>query len=348
MFDKKFWKNKRVLVTGHYGFKGSWLCSFLSLLNADTYGLSINDNKLKKNFHQINQASKITTILEDVRNYDKLNKVISDIKPEIIIHLAAQSLVIEGYSSPHNTFTTNLLGTLNLLEIFRETKSKVLLNITSDKVYKPSNQLLSEGDELFGIDPYSNSKSCSELISYSYQKSFFEKSKYKGFATVRAGNVIGGGDWSKNRIVPDIMNSIFNKKKLILRNPNSIRPWQHVLEPISGYLKLIELIYKKPNIYSSSYNFGPNKSCHKTVNYMVKYFEKLANTKTRKEIHKIALKETKFLALNSSYAQKKIKWSPKLDIEKSLDFTFKWYQSYFNKNNMTDFTRYQIAQYMDL
>ena len=236
---RNFYKNKRVFISGHTGFKGIWLTSILLSFGAKITGLSLNDNK-KKLFKEYVEYKKVNSYFGNIENYNFLKKILNKNKPEIIFHLAAQSLVIDGYKFPLKTFRTNILGTLNVLEIGRNiSELKSIIIVTSDKCYKNSNKLKSykETDDLGGIDPYSSSKAATEIVAESYLKSFFYKSEI-GLATVRAGNVIGGGDWSKNRIVPDCMRSIKNDSKLILRNPNHIRPWQHVLDPLNGYLLL--------------------------------------------------------------------------------------------------------------
>ena len=270
------YKNKKVLITGHTGFKGSWLTIWLNMLGANILGYSIDTPTNPSMFKSINIKKKIIDIKGDVRNFKKLDLVIKKFKPEIIFHLAAQPIVTESYKNPQETFTTNILGTLNVLECVRQNSFlKACVIVTSDKCYK-NRELYrgyKENDQLAGVDPYSASKSSAEIISHSYFNSFFTK---KNVATARAGNVIGGGDWSSERVVPDYFRALQNKKKLKIRNPNSTRPWQHVLEPLGGYLLLGKfLIDNKRYVSNNSYNFGPgNNIKNKTVLDLVKSLNK--------------------------------------------------------------------------
>ncbi len=259
---KFFWK-KKVFITGHTGFKGSWLIIILNLLGAKVYGYSLKPKK-KSLFNQIDGGKIIEkSFYGNLNDYKKLKSKISQVKPNIIFHLAAQPLVIESYKNALNTHNTNIMGTINLLEICRGINSiQSIVIITTDKVYKikKNKSLFSETDELGGDDPYSASKACSEIVTLSYIKSFFNNSRLKfKVSTARSGNVIGGGDYSDNRLVPDILNSINRKKKLIIRNPKSIRPWQHVIEPLIGYLILAQKQFKKKINQDPSWNFGPEK-----------------------------------------------------------------------------------------
>jgi CDP-glucose 4,6-dehydratase len=303
-----FYKNKRIFITGHTGFKGIWLTSALLNFGAKITGLSLNDEK-KKLFNEYIKNKEIKSYFGNVENYSFLKKVIKKAKPQIIFHLAAQSLVINSYKEPLRTFKTNTFGTLNLLEIARNVSAiKSVIIVTSDKCYKNYGKFkfYKETDALGGVDPYSSSKAAVEIFADSYLKSFFLKSKI-GLATVRAGNVIGGGDWSKNRIVPDCIRSIQRKNKLTIRNPNHIRPWQHVLDPVNGYLLLAMKIYFNYKKYSGSWNFGPSykqvKSVRSIVNLIIK--------KSKKKIEVVVLRNKNYesycIKLNSSKSKKKIK-----------------------------------------
>ena len=244
----KFWMNKKVLVTGHTGFKGGWLSLWLSHLGADVLGYSLKPNVKKNFFNAVNLSNEINSIIGNIKDYNKLKKVINKYRPEIIFHMAAQPLVIDSYEDPRNTYETNVMGTLNILEAIRSDKgTKAFINITTDKCYlnNSSKKDFIESDPLGGHDPYSSSKACSEILTSSFRDSFFKNKNNTNIATARAGNVIGGGDWSKNRIIPDILNSIYSSKKINIRNPLSIRPWQHVLEPLYGYMLLAEKLYSK-------------------------------------------------------------------------------------------------------
>jgi CDP-glucose 4,6-dehydratase len=345
-----FYKNKKVLITGHTGFKGSWLTLWLHLLGAKVVGMSLYELKKPNHFNLIKIKKKIISIKADVSNFDAFKKVIKKYKPEIIFHLAAQPLVIDSYSKPYNTFKYNSFGTLNLLEILKENlfvKSAVF--ITSDKTYKNIQKkiLYKEEDELKGTDPYSASKSAADIIINSYSKSFPKTPCQIGIA--RAGNVIGGGDWGKNRIIPDIINCWSNNKTAIIRNPDSTRPWQHVLEPIYGYLILGKLLYKKKIYSGEAFNFGPNYRTDITVKKLVLRLSKLWPKAVVKVIKKKPkYKEDKFLKLNSKKAKKKLNWSTLLTFEKLCALTFEWYFNWSKnkyKKNYFQISSKQILEY---
>ena len=331
-----FYKNKRIFITGHTGFKGIWLTSALLNFGAKITGLSLNDEK-KILFNEYIKNKEIKSYFGNVENYSFLKKVIKKAKPQIIFHLAAQSLVINSYKEPLRTFRTNTFGTLNLLEIARNVSGiKSVIIVTSDKCYKNYGKFkfYKETDALGGVDPYSSSKAAVEIFADSYLKSFFLKSKI-GLATVRAGNVIGGGDWSKNRIVPDCIRSIQRKNKLTIRNPNHIRPWQHVLDPVNGYLLLAMKIYFNYKKYSGSWNFGPSykqvKSVRSIVNLIIK--------KSKKKIEVVVLRNKNYesycIKLNSSKSKKKLNWKPKYNFEDAINLTYDWYSQYLiNKSSI--------------
>jgi CDP-glucose 4,6-dehydratase len=269
---KKFYKKKKVLITGATGFKGSWLAFWLSKIGAKVYTIGNNPNKNKNLFYGLNLEKKTKLSILDIRNYSKLNLVIKKIKPEIIFHLAAQPLIFKSYKIPKKTYETNALGTLNLLESCRQNKSlKSLICVTSDKCYESNYSLkgFKETDKLGGKDPYSGSKACAEIITKTYAESFFQNSKV-GIATARAGNVIGGGDWSDNRLIPDAVRSIKRGKTIIIRNPKFNRPWQHVLEPLYGYLWLGYNLSVNKKKFSCPWNFGTNKNTVTNVEQIVK------------------------------------------------------------------------------
>ena len=269
-----FYKNKRVLVTGATGFKGSWLCSWLLHMGAKVYGSGYSPNQNKNLFYQLKLQKKIKLAIFDIRDQKKLENFIFKSKPSIIFHLAAQPLIIESYLKPHLTIDINVRGTLNVLEAskkFNFIKSVVL--ITSDKCYENVGKLTryKEDDVLGGIDPYSASKSASELIIRAYRESFFKNKKNCGISSARAGNVIGGGDWSTKRLIPDCIKSLLKNKVVFLRNPNFNRPWQHVLEPIRGYLMLAKKQFQEPKKYSDAWNFGTKNNSVKSVKEIVDY-----------------------------------------------------------------------------
>ena len=342
------WKNKRVLVTGNKGFKGSWLTLQLYSLGAKVYGIDKNKNissllasKLKNYNYQFNV---------DILNLDKTFQIIRDIKPQIVIHLAAQPLVLTGLKKPIETFKSNIIGLVNVLESIKATRSvKSVINVTSDKVYSNKNTKISfkENFDLDAIDPYSGSKVCSEIISKVYRKSYFENLNIDLY-TARAGNVIGGGDISENRIFPDIFRSIRDKKKLIIRNPNHTRPWQHVLDCNNGYLKLIENTFYKP-LNNKSWNFGPNQSDIMNVRNLIREANYCLpkNKKIKTEILKNEniLKKT-YLSLNASLAKKHLKWKQKYSLKESVNSTMNWYVNYLKNNNkIIDLSLREIENY---
>lgn len=330
----KFWKNKKILITGCNGFKGSWLSFVLYKLGAKVSGFGLNDQKKINLFKELGLKKKIKFKYLDIRNKKNLEKYLKKNKFDFVFHLAAQPLVIEGYKNPVKTFETNILGTLNLLHLINlKFEKKIILNVTTDKVYlkKKKNSGYKEDDELGGSDPYSASKACSEIVSYCFKQSY---SKKKGnlISTARAGNVIGGGDWSKNRLIPDIIASWKNKKILKVRNPNSIRPWQHVLDPTFGYMYLVYKMYLNKN-YSGSYNFGPiiNNNI-KVINIIHNLQENLKNFDYNIIKKSSKLKEDKYLNLNSAKAKNFLGFKNKLSIKKSLDMTARWYKNFYDGN----------------
>ena len=345
-----FYKNKKILITGHTGFKGSWLSCILNSYGANIFGIS--DRKINSLIYRKKIAEYKREYFFDLKEKKKIEKIITKIKPDIIFHLAAQSLVFKSYENPSKTWQSNLLASLNTLEASRSLNKKItLIMITSDKCYKNKEikRGYSEIDELGGDDPYSASKAATEIMIKSYFVSFLKKNKKIRIATSRAVNVIGGGDWSDHRLVPDIIKSWKKNKKVIISNPNSTRPWQHVLEPLSGYLKLAELLDKKKNLNGHSFNFGPNKKNNYTVMDLTKkiaiFFKKKNFCKIRKskKFH-----EANLLKLNSKKSEELLKWQPRLNFRKTAEFTASWYLNYFNKKtNIKEFTFSQISNYFN-
>ena len=347
---KNFWKGKRILITGHTGFKGSWLSIWMKILGAKVFGISLPPASGKNIFKISNLKNKIDkNIYLDIKDKDKLKKEIIKLKPEIIFHLAAQSLVIESFKNPINTIETNILGTANLLEISKEIKSlKTIIIVTTDKVYSNKNKknFFNEKDELGGDDIYSYSKVCVEMLVDSYKKLFFKNKK--NIITVRAGNVIGGGDWSKNRLIPDFIRSYENNLKFFVRNPKHVRPWQHIIDCLYGYILIAEKISKKRFQNLSTLNFGPNNDDVSSVNKVVKII--LKKLQLRKKIilmnKKTTYQEKFFLALNSKLAKKSINWSSKISLDESVNLTLNWYINFFKKKDMYDYTCKQIKNYI--
>ena len=346
-----FYKNKKVLVTGATGFKGSWLCSWLLHMGAKVYGSGYSPNQNKNLFYKLKLHKKIKLGIFDIRDQKKLEKFIFRSKPSIIFHLAAQPLIIESYLKPHSTIDINIRGTLNILEAskkFNFVKSVVL--ITSDKCYENVGKLTryKENDTLGGIDPYSASKSSSELIIRAYRESFFNNKRNCGISSARAGNVIGGGDWSANRLIPDCIRSLLDKKDIFLRNPNFNRPWQHVLEPLMGYLILAKKQFKEPKKYSDAWNFGTKNNSVKSVKEIVDYMISFWGSGKIKVNRENKFYEQKNLQLDINKAKKRLKWIPTYSVKRGVQITTEWYlQVYKNKKDPFEITNKQIINYMN-
>ena len=349
MFEKKF-KNKKVIVTGHTGFKGSWLVLWLKLLGAKIIGISLNSPTKPSHFDKLNLKKKIIHINLDIRNLKKLEKIFKKFQPDFVFHLAAQSLVKKSYRNPIETFGTNTIGTLNVLESLKKIRKKFsAVIITSDKSYKnlTIKRGYHENDLLGGEDPYSASKGAAELIIQSFCKSYFKNDKKKNIAVARAGNVIGGGDWSDDRLIPDCVKSWSKYKKVLIRNPKSTRPWQHVLEALRGYLILALQLYNDNKLHGEPFNFGPKNSQNKDVITLVKQMKKNWNKVTWKEANKQnQLFEAKLLKLNSLKAEKRLRWKPILNFAETVKMTTEWYKNYYeNKKNIREFSIKQIKNY---
>jgi CDP-glucose 4,6-dehydratase len=348
MLNLKFFKGKKVFITGHTGFKGSWLTYILYLSGAKVAGYSLKPKNKFDNFCLLKLEDKIKNYYGDVRDKKNLTNKIKTFKPNIVFHLAAQPLVKESYKNPKFTFSTNIIGTLNILEILREVKSvKSTLIITSDKCYKNYEKKsgYSETDELGGEDPYSASKAAAENVFYSYQKTFFNNKNKIGLVSVRAGNVIGGGDWSQDRIIPDLMKSIIYKKKFMIRSPKSTRPWQHVFDLLNGYLILSKKIYGN-NKLNGSWNFGPNEN-HITVKEVITKLIDTLGVK-KKIIIKMdkKIKETGLLSLKINKSKKYLKWKTKISLNQNLKIIAEWYLCYINdKKNIEKLSKDQVERY---
>lgn len=350
---KNFFKNKRVLITGHTGFKGSWLTLMLSSYGAKIYGYALNPIS-RPNFFDGLKLSKylVKDYRENILDLNKLKSVIKKNKPEIIFHLAAQSSVLVSYNKPIDTIKTNVIGTINLLEALRDNKSaKSIIIATTDKVYLnlEEKKPFKENDNLGGHDIYSGSKAACEISVQSYSKSFF-KNRNCNIATVRSGNCIGGGDWTKDRIIKDCAESFLNKKKLIIRYPNATRPWQHVMEPLFGYIKLSENLYKNKK-FEGSWNFGPKRKSNLRVLEVAKFAKKILNSNSKIKIKKSPFYESTNLSLDSRKSLKLLKWETLLNAKLALKLSFDWYKNHKinrNKNEIIKFTFDQIAYYKRL
>lgn len=350
-----FWNKKTVLITGHTGFKGSWLAIYLKELGANVVGYSLDPKHEKDNYVLCNLKNKIKDIRGDIRDIDKLWSVFEKHSPDIVFHLAAQPLVIDSYKDPYTTYDTNVMGTLNVLECIKRLDKKVsAVMITTDKCYKNKEQIWGyrENDPLGGYDPYSSSKACCEILIDSFRNSFFNIKDYnihqKSISSVRAGNVIGGGDWSDFRIIPDCIKSIENNEEMIIKNPYSIRPWQHVLEPLRGYILVAQKSYINPQKYSGEYNFGPNLKDMVTVSNLVsKIYGYYKIDKNIKIENNTKFHETKVLFLDISKSKLILSWEPMLDIDKTIEWTVNWYKNY-KDNEVYQICKNQVLQYINL
>lgn len=350
--NQQFWKGKRIFITGHTGFKGGWLCLLLKSLGASVYGLALSPVTDSSLYEACRISGLIDgSIIGDIRDIHLLKTKIKDINPDIVFHLAAQPLVRNSFIDPVGTYSTNVIGTVNLLESVRYANSvQAVVNVTTDKCYDNKEWVYPyrENDALGGFDPYSNSKACAELVTLSYRRSFFEKTNIN-VATARAGNVIGGGDWSKDRLIPDIIRSVNSRNKLRIRYPNAVRPWQHVLEPLLGYLSLAEnMASPSGNEFADAWNFGPSTTqvCSvKEILTMIQQTDFGQNISW--EIEAGNLHEANMLSLDSSKSNLRLRWLPKLSIFQTLEKTFNWYSAYYNGSDMLEYSNQEIQEYLN-
>lgn len=347
-----FWKNKKVFITGHTGFKGSWLVLILHHLGAKVSGYALDPISKPNFFDNLKLSSFLQhDFREDIKNLSKLSKAIKKCKPEIVFHLAAQSSVLVSYENPDDTVNTNIIGTFNLLKSIKLNRSiKSAIIVTTDKVYLNEDKKINfdENSKLGGHDIYSSSKACCEIITESFVKSFIDKNKCK-IATVRSGNCIGGGDWTEDRIVKDCVEAFIHKKNLLIRSPNATRPWQHVMEPVCGYLKLAEKLYgKNGQRFIGSWNFGPNQINLSVLN-LAKIGKRIFNSKSKIIIDKSEQKklhEAKYLSLNSQKSFKILKWKVYMNPETSLKLTFDWFRVFYaNKKDRKKVVEFTINQF---
>lgn len=348
-----FWKNKRVILTGHTGFKGSWLSLWLQSMGAQVVGYALAP-PTKPSLFEIAEVGKgMTSIIGDIRDLKHLNTVFTEYKPEIVFHMAAQPLVRYSYIEPVETYSTNVMGTVNLFEAVRATKSvKAVVNVTTDKCYENREWAWGyrENEPMGGYDPYSSSKGCAELVTAAYRNSYFHPEKYNthgvAIASGRAGNVIGGGDWAEDRLIPDIMRAITQGNLVNIRSPHSIRPWQHVLEPLSGYLLLAQKLYEEGAAYAESWNFGPSDEDAKPVQWIV---EKL--TTSWGEDARWMLDggdhphEAHYLKLDCSKAKARLDWHPRWTLPATLNSIVRWNKQWLAGKNMKTVSLEQIADY---
>jgi CDP-glucose 4,6-dehydratase len=348
---KKFWKNKKILIIGHTGFTGSWLTIFLNHLGSYVSGYSLSAEKKHIIFNILKLKNKIkNNCFADINNSPALINFIKKTRPEIIINLAAQPLVRKSYLEPIETYKTNVIGAINLLNICKNIKGvKAILMITTDKVYlnKEINKSYKESDPLGGLDPYSSSKAASEIAIHSFDKSFFNKKNSAYIATARSGNIIGGGDWSEDRLIPDLIKSHISGKKFIIRMPDAIRPWQHVFEAIYGYLLLCQKLYQKNKVTKGAWNFGPNNKNFLKVKDFLNKINLISNFKSKWYLKTSSFHESKILKLNNNKSKKYLGWRPILSINEMINFTFSWYELMRkNKSQLYDLSISQIKYFI--
>lgn len=347
--EKNFFKNKKILIIGHSGFCGSWLTLIMSFLSKKIYGISLRPKKNQKLFHTFHIEKISKSYFIDICNYKKLNAKIKKINPDIIFHLASQSLVVDSYKNPLKTIMTNVIGNSNVLNICKNIKNlKSVIVVTSDKCYenKENKNFFIESDPMGGDDIYSASKACQEIVTKSFKINYF-KNKRCSISTVRAGNIIGGGDWSENRLIPDFYRSFFFNKRLIIRNPRSVRPWQNILDVLSGYIKLAYKHYHNSNL-QGAWNFGPLNKNQKSVYDILEILRKInsQNKNVKVKYLKPKIHESKFLNLNSKKSNIKLNWKPKFNLIENLKTTSKWYL--LSNSEKLDFSKKQIRDYFKL
>ena len=352
--DSSFWYGKSVFLTGHTGFKGSWLSLWLSSYGAKVSGYALNPNTTPNLFTVLNlQESLAHSQINDIRDFHALQKAVIKAQPEIVIHMAAQPLVRHSYAHPVETYATNVMGTVHLLESLRTVDSvRATVVVTTDKCYENTERLAGyqEHEPMGGYDPYSNSKGCAELVTAAYRQSFFSVGKYphhrNAIASARAGNVIGGGDWSEDRLIPDAIKAFEGGQVLSIRNPLATRPWQHVLEPLSGYLVLAEKLWDEPKSFSEAWNFGPLDEDAKPVAWIVNALvQKWGKSASWSVDQSESAHEANYLKLDISKARHRMNWLPRWSLDESLGKIVQWHQGYLNGRNIRDLCLWQIKEY---
>lgn len=351
---RKFYKNKKVLITGVTGFKGSWLALWLLELGAEVIGYSLPPHTSPNLFDALGLKDKITYISGNILDSEKLKQVFEQYNPEIVFHLAAQALVRPSYQNPAVTFETNIIGTVNLFEAVRQSNSvKAVVNVTSDKCYenKEISYAYKEDDPMGGYDPYSASKGCAELVTASYRNSYFNPEKYGethnvAIASARAGNVIGGGDWAEVRLIPDFIRAIINKNLITIRNPASIRPWQFVLEPLFGYLMLAYKLYNNGIRFSGGWNFGPYEKDTMSVEAVISKMIELWGSGVYKVAENPDFHEAKLLMLDINKSLKELNWKPAYNVLEALEETVSWYKAFYQGGNIYDCSINQLDRYI--
>jgi CDP-glucose 4,6-dehydratase len=351
--SQTFWQDKRILITGHTGFKGGWLCLWLQSMGANVVGYALKPATNPSLFELAKVGRSMKSIIGDIRDLPHLQKVFAEHQPEIVIHMAAQPLVRFSYIEPVETYSTNVMGTVNLLEAVRHiTSVKAVVNVTSDKCYENREWAWGyrENEAMGGYDPYSNSKGCAELVTAAYRNSYFPPEKYQehgvAIASGRAGNVIGGGDWADDRLIPDMIRAILAGQAVSIRNPKSIRPWQHVLEPLSGYLLLAQKLYEEGSSFAEGWNFGPNDDDAKPVEWILDKLTKSwgegASWKLNGGDHPY---EAHYLKLDCSKSKARLHWQPRWSLAKAIDQICIWHKAHISGADMQAICFDQIKQY---
>ena len=351
--NKEFWKGKRVFLTGHTGFKGSWLALWLQGLGAETIGYSLPPPTKPSLFELAHTTEGMTSITGDVRDFDLLKRILAQRSPEIVIHLAAQSVVRYSYENPIETYSTNVMGTVNLLEAIRQLQlSCIVVNVTSDKCYENNDRVegYQENEPLGGHDPYSNSKACTELVTAAFRESYFQGDSSARprvlVATGRAGNVVGGGDWTQDQLVPDIMRAFLNARPVRIRHPRAVRPWQFVLEPLNGYLVLAEHLWNHGVEFAEAWNFGPHEEDAQPVSWIVENLSTLWGNDAAWETDQgVYPREAHILKLDTSKARNRLEWSPKMRLTVALEWVVEWYKEYQHHGDLRAITEAQIERY---
>jgi CDP-glucose 4,6-dehydratase len=353
MLNREFWRSRKVFITGHTGFKGSWLCLWLESLGAELTGYALDPPTAPNLIEQARVGTSIRTVRADVRDFSRLKAAIADCRPDVVIHMAAQSVVLRGYDDPIETYSSNVMGTVNLLESIRQLSHPcVVVNVTSDKCYVNREWIWGyrENEPMGGHDPYSNSKGCAELVTAAFRDSYFppESSRDHGvaLASARAGNVIGGGDWTSNQLIPDLMRAFLAERPCLIRYPSAYRPWQFVLEPLRGYLMLAERLASDAKQFASAWNFGPALADAKPVAWIAsKLASHWGESACWSQDPGIHLKEAHALKLDASKAAACLGWHPVLGLTPALEWIAEWYQAFKAGQDLRRLTQSQIGRY---
>lgn len=343
-----FWRGRRVFLTGHTGFKGSWMSLWLQSLDAEVTGYALKPPTSPSLFEEANVCLGMHSIEGDIRDLELFRRSMQEARPEIVIHMAAQPLVRYSYQNPVETYATNVMGTVHMLEAVRSTPSvHAVVNVTTDKCYENKEWVWGyrEDEPMGGSDPYSNSKGCAELVTYAYRRSFFQKGEI-ALASARAGNVIGGGDWAADRLVPDILRAFERNQPVVIRNPHSTRPWQHVLEPLSGYLTLAQKLYEEGEDWAEGWNFGPNEDDARPVQWIVDRLAKKWGGDASWELDsRENPHEANYLKLDISKAKSRLNWHPRWNLDEALGRVTDWYRAWLAREDMHEHCLHQIRQY---